>query len=101
MGVGPVDVVIVGFPGNKFTGRIAPALMELVDSGTIRVIDLLFVMNIRNMTMRRTALTPTNLRKKSPTQRPTDSDKGGCLLSRTRTPLASPTPPPSPFGANR
>jgi Family of unknown function (DUF6325) len=43
MGVGPVDVVIIGFPGNKFTGRIAPALMELVDSGTIRVIDLLFV----------------------------------------------------------
>src|SRR5664280_1588240 len=44
MGVGPVDVVIIGFPGNKFTGRIAPALMELVDSGTVRVIDLLFVM---------------------------------------------------------
>jgi hypothetical protein len=44
MGVGPVDVVIVGFPGNKFTGRIAPTLMELVNSGTIRVIDLLFVM---------------------------------------------------------
>ena len=40
---GPVDVVILGFPGNKFTGRIAPALMELVDSGTIRVLDLLFV----------------------------------------------------------
>ena len=44
MAVGPVDMVIMGFPGNKFTGRIAPALMELVDSGTIRVIDLLFVM---------------------------------------------------------
>lgn len=44
MGIGPVDVVIIGFPGNKFTGRIAPALMELVDSGTIRVLDLLFVM---------------------------------------------------------
>ena len=44
MGVGPVDVVIIGFPGNKFTGQIAPALMELVESGTIRVIDLLFVM---------------------------------------------------------
>jgi hypothetical protein len=40
---GPVDVVILGFPGNKFTGRIAPALMDLVDSGTIRVLDLLFV----------------------------------------------------------
>ena len=44
MGVGPVDVVIIGFPGNKFTGQIAPALMELVDTGTIRVVDLLFVM---------------------------------------------------------
>lgn len=43
MPFGPVDVVILGFPGNKFTGRIAPALMELVDSGTIRIIDLLFV----------------------------------------------------------
>ena len=44
MSVGPVDVIIIGFPGNKFNGRIAPALMELVDSGTIRVLDLLFVM---------------------------------------------------------
>ena len=43
MGLCPVDVVIVGFPGNKFRGRIAPALMELVDDSTIRIIDLLFV----------------------------------------------------------
>ena len=34
MGVGPVDVYIIGFPGNKFTGRIAPAIMELAESGT-------------------------------------------------------------------
>ena len=40
---GPVNVVILGFPGNKFTGRIAPALMDLVESGTIRILDLLFV----------------------------------------------------------
>lgn len=44
MAVGPIDVVIIGFPGNKFSGQIAPAMMDLVDSGTIRVIDLLFVM---------------------------------------------------------
>lgn len=44
MAVGPVDVIIIGFPGNKFTGRIAPALMKLVDDGLIRVLDLLFVM---------------------------------------------------------
>lgn len=43
MGIGPVDVIIIGFPGNKFSGRIAPAVMELVESGTIRVIDVLFV----------------------------------------------------------
>ncbi|WP_217922864.1 DUF6325 family protein [Miltoncostaea oceani] len=43
MASGPVDVVIIGFPGNRFTGRIAPALMELVESNTIRVLDLLFV----------------------------------------------------------
>jgi Family of unknown function (DUF6325) len=44
MGIGPVDVYIIGFPGNKFTGRITPAIMELVENGTIRVIDLLFIM---------------------------------------------------------
>ena len=44
MAVGPVDVFIIGFPGNKFTGRIAPAILDLVENGTIRVLDLLFVM---------------------------------------------------------
>lgn len=43
MAVGPVDVVVISFPGNKFTGDIAPAIMDLVKSGTVRVIDLLFV----------------------------------------------------------
>jgi hypothetical protein len=44
MAVGPVDVYIIGFPGNKFSGKIAPAIKELTDNGTIRVLDLLFVM---------------------------------------------------------
>jgi hypothetical protein len=35
--------MIVAFPGNNFSGEIAPALGELVDSGTIRIIDLAFV----------------------------------------------------------
>ena len=43
MAVGPVDVYIIGFPGNKFSGRIAPAILELVENRTIRVIDLLFL----------------------------------------------------------
>ena len=44
MEVGPVDVYIIGFPGNKFAGRTLPVILELVDSGTIRILDLLFVM---------------------------------------------------------
>lgn len=41
--IGPVEYMVVAFPGNKFTGAIAPALKELQDSGTVRVIDLAFV----------------------------------------------------------
>ena len=43
MGIGPVEYMVVAFPGNKFKGEIAPALQELVENGTIRVIDLSFV----------------------------------------------------------
>jgi Family of unknown function (DUF6325) len=41
--IGPVDYMIVAFPGNEFRGEIAPALAKLVDDGTIRIIDLAFV----------------------------------------------------------
>jgi uncharacterized membrane protein len=41
--LGPVEFMVVAFPGNKFTGEITPALKELVNSGTIRIIDLAFV----------------------------------------------------------
>ena len=41
--IGPVDYLIVAFPGNQFRGEIAPALADLVDAGTIRIIDIAFV----------------------------------------------------------
>jgi uncharacterized membrane protein len=41
--LGPVELLLVQFPGNQFSGEITPALQELVDSGTIRIIDLVFV----------------------------------------------------------
>jgi uncharacterized membrane protein len=41
--IGPVDFLVVGFPGNQFKGEIAPAIGELVDAGTIRIIDVAFV----------------------------------------------------------
>ncbi len=43
MSLGPVEILVVKFPGNQFTGEIAPALRDLVDAGTIRIIDLVFV----------------------------------------------------------
>jgi hypothetical protein len=36
--------MVVAFPGNQFNGDVAPALKELIDSGTIRVIDLAFIL---------------------------------------------------------
>ena len=41
--IGPVEYMIVAFPGNRFKGEIAPALQDLVESETIRIIDLAFV----------------------------------------------------------
>ena len=41
--LGPVDYLIVAFPGNQFKGEIIPALADLVENGTIRIIDLAFV----------------------------------------------------------
>ena len=41
--MGPVEYLIVEFPGNQFKGEIVPALEELTDNGTIRIIDLLFI----------------------------------------------------------
>ncbi|HEV7763233.1 MAG TPA: DUF6325 family protein [Acidimicrobiales bacterium] len=40
---GPVEMALIGFPGNRFDGSIIPALAELVDTGTVRVIDLVVV----------------------------------------------------------
>src|SRR5262249_52182751 len=44
MSLGPVEYVILGFPGNQFTGQIVPELAKLIDSGLVRIIDLTFIM---------------------------------------------------------
>src|SRR5688572_18965580 len=41
--IGPVEYLIVAFPGNRFRGEIGPALADLVDAGTIRLMDVAFV----------------------------------------------------------
>jgi hypothetical protein len=43
MSIGPVEYIIIGFPGNEFNGNIVPALADLIGSGTIRILDLAFI----------------------------------------------------------
>jgi hypothetical protein len=41
--IGPVEYIIIAFPGNQFRGEIVPALKKLIENGTVRIIDLVFV----------------------------------------------------------
>jgi len=41
--LGPVDYLVVEFPGSKFNGDIAPTLIDLVDRGIVRVLDLIII----------------------------------------------------------
>jgi hypothetical protein len=41
--MGPVDYMVVEFPGSRMTGEGLPLLVDLVDRGIIRVLDLVFV----------------------------------------------------------
>jgi Family of unknown function (DUF6325) len=43
--LGPVDYLVVGFPADKadFSGAMAEELKKLIESGTIRVLDLVMV----------------------------------------------------------
>ncbi len=48
MALGPIELLVVKFPGNRFTGEIVPALAELVERGTIRIIDIAFAIKDRD-----------------------------------------------------
>jgi len=41
--MGPVDYLVVEFPGNRMTGKAFPMLVDLVDRGLIRILDLTFI----------------------------------------------------------
>lgn len=41
--IGPVEMMLIGFPDNRFDGSIMPALGELTESGMVRLIDLIVV----------------------------------------------------------
>ncbi|MET9888330.1 DUF6325 family protein [Streptomyces sp. NPDC006430] len=41
--MGPVDYLVIEFPGSRMTGEGLPLLVDLVDRGVIRILDLVFV----------------------------------------------------------
>lgn len=41
--MGPIDYVVIEFPDGAPKGEAAPLLMDLVDRGIIRILDLMFI----------------------------------------------------------
>jgi uncharacterized membrane protein len=41
--MGPIDYLLVEWPGRQPNGEVAPHLIDLVDRGLIRIIDLAFI----------------------------------------------------------
>ena len=41
--MGPIDYMVVEFPGSRMTGEGLPLLADLVERGIIRILDLVFV----------------------------------------------------------
>ena len=43
MALGPIEVLVIAFPGNQFNGKILPELERLIEAGTISVVDGLLI----------------------------------------------------------
>jgi uncharacterized protein DUF6325 len=41
--MGPIDLVVIEFPDGEPSGEAAPLLIDLVDRGIIRILDLMFI----------------------------------------------------------
>jgi Family of unknown function (DUF6325) len=50
--LGPISYLIVEFPGNKMTGEGFAVLLDLVDRGLVRVLDLRFITKAADASVR-------------------------------------------------
>ncbi len=41
--MGPVDLIVIEYPGGQPTGEAVPPVVDLVDRGIIRILDLMFI----------------------------------------------------------
>ena len=59
--MGPISYLIVEFPGNRMTGEAFPILLDLVDRGLIRILDLTFVRREEDGSVQAVALADIDL----------------------------------------
>jgi hypothetical protein len=59
--MGPVDYIVVAFPTDRMTGEALPLLVDLVDRGIIRILDLVFLRKDEDGTV--TTLTQVDLER--------------------------------------
>ena len=55
--MGPIDYLVIEFPGSRMSGEGLPLLVDLVDQGIIRILDLVFVRKLPDGTVIRVELT--------------------------------------------
>ena len=55
--MGPIDYLVIEFPGSRMSGEGLPLLVDLVDRGIIRVLDLVFIRKMQDGAVVRLALT--------------------------------------------
>ena len=55
--MGPIDYLVIEFPGGRLNGEGLPLLVDLADRGTVRLLDLLFIRKLPNGSVVRIDLT--------------------------------------------
>ena len=55
--MGPIDYLIIEFPGGRMSGEGLPLLVDLVDRGVIRILDLAFIRKLPDGAVTRVELT--------------------------------------------
>jgi hypothetical protein len=55
--MGPIDYLVVEFPGSRMSGEGLPLLVDLVDRGVIRILDLVFIRKLPDGAVMRVDLT--------------------------------------------
>ncbi|MFE7483800.1 DUF6325 family protein [Streptomyces sp. NPDC057552] len=77
MAVGPVEHLVIAFPGSGFTGAVVPVLADAVASGAVRASDLAFVRRAGGG-----ALAPVELAELDPEGAvPRDTARGGAAVA--------------------